>query len=144
MEEARAKPEDAMIRRNQMELEDFKGIKTLTGVDFSKDGDASVCRFELDGVVYSVAEDPCDGYRSTAKDVAVGGDLQNRFPGHKVFCMHVGDQFSCECGILELVDVETSKVVLSVGTDSTDNYYPFYVAEFSPENLKINQREEQK
>jgi hypothetical protein len=35
-------------------------------------------------------------------------------------------------------DVVTGKVVLEVGTDNTEDYYPYCVMNWSPENLACN------
>lgn len=37
---------------------------------------------------------------------------------------------------LELTHAKTGKLVLEVGTDNTDDYYPWYVASFYEENTK--------
>jgi len=40
--------------------------------------------------------------------------------------------------IIELADVITKKNVLIIGTNHTDEYYPFFVAQWHPENLSVN------
>lgn len=40
---------------------------------------------------------------------------------------------------LELIDVVTGKVVLEVGTDNTDDYYPSFVSAFWPEHMASNE-----
>ena len=39
---------------------------------------------------------------------------------------------------IQFIDVVTGKVVLEVGTDITDDYYPYCVLRWSPQNLAIN------
>jgi hypothetical protein len=51
--------------------------------------------------------------------------------------MRENDKYE-EHDILDLIDVVTGKVVLSVGTGNTDDYYPYWVAEFTPENMGAN------
>jgi len=136
-----------------VELKDLVGEHILTGVDFSEEDvptwfdeeefeNCSVCRFELDGVVYAAIEDPCDGYRSSMREVQVGGSISNKIPPHKVICRHIesrDDGFgSSECDTLQIIDCKTGKIVLEVGTDDIDDYYPGYVARFSPESLAVN------
>ena len=42
--------------------------------------------------------------------------------------------------ILELIDVVTGKLVLEVGTDYSDDYYPSFVANFNPEAMALNSK----
>jgi hypothetical protein len=39
---------------------------------------------------------------------------------------------------IQFIDVVTGKVVLEVGTDNTDDYYPYCVMNWYPENLACN------
>lgn len=126
-----------------MELKDLVGEHILDGVDFSNEKvktwrdefeDCQVCRFRLDGTVYSAVEDPDDGYRSSMNELTVdeAADIKNQFPACRVLGRHRTND------VLELIDVATGKVVLEVGTDNTDDYYPSYVASFHPEAMAIN------
>ena len=45
---------------------------------------------------------------------------------------------------LELLDCKTGKTVLEVGTENTDDYYPCFVANWSPENMACNQSANEK
>jgi hypothetical protein len=42
--------------------------------------------------------------------------------------------------IINFFDIYTNKVVLSIGTDHSDQWYPYWVAEFVPENMLANRR----
>lgn len=132
-----------------MELENLTGKKKLDGVDFSNKsikswGDTfeacEVCRFRLDGIVYSAVEDPEDGYRSAMQELVVNENdhMTNTFDPIEVLCRYVERREYGTSDILELVDTITGKIVLSVGTDNTDDYYPFYVASFHPEAMVLN------
>ena len=44
-----------------------------------------------------------------------------------------------ENDVLELLDCKTGKTVLEVGTENTGDYYPCFVANWSPENMACNQ-----
>jgi hypothetical protein len=136
-----------------MELSDFSGVYSLDGVDFdstqiedyySRFKDAEVCRFRLNGVIYAVVEDPEDGYRSSLRELVVddSADMKNVFSPVEVIANHVTDRpgyFSGRsCDILELTDSKTGEIVLEVGTDDTDDYYPYFVASFYPEAMVIN------
>lgn len=132
-----------------MELSDLVGEHELTGVDFgTHDVDdyghprpANDIAFVLDGTVYRVTEDDDDGYRSSMKDIEVVTDLvvKNTFAPVKVLARMGSEGHYGECDILQCVDVVTGKIVLEVGTESVDDYYPGYVANFTPEHMAINQ-----
>lgn len=133
------------------ELTDLIGRRRLDAVDFDDekikeyygDGyeDASVCRFRLDGVVYIAIEDPSDGYRSSMRELTVANDatMKNVFPAIDVDGRHrTSGEYGTEDDVLELVDAVTGKVVLEVGTDNVDDYYPGFVASFHPESMVTN------
>jgi hypothetical protein len=119
-------------------LEDLVGEHVLDGVDYSVEGFglANALRFRLDGVVYVAIEDEQDGYRSMLDRIIVEADavVKNTFPATRVLaCLSADD------GLLDLLDVVTQKVVLQVGTDHSEDYYPRFVASFMPEHLAVNQ-----
>lgn len=131
-----------------MELIEITGKKILDAVDFSTESikswgdsfeDCEVCRFRLDGVAYSAVEDPDDGYRSHMRDLVVNeiSTMKNEFEDCEVLCRHrsKGDY---TCDVLELVDTTTGMVVLEVGTENTDDYYPWFQAIFNPTAMAAN------
>ncbi|POO54367.1 hypothetical protein CPJ18_02395 [Agrobacterium rosae] len=133
------------------ELTDLIGKRRLDAVDFDNeqvkelygDGyeDSSVCRFRLDGVVYIAIEDPDDGYRSSMRNLTVANDatMKNVFPSVEVLGRHrTTGEYGETDDVLELIDTITGKVVLEVGTDNSDDYYPSFVASFHPENMSTN------
>ena len=100
--------------------------------------DANVIRFRLDGKVYTAVENPDDGYRSSMERLYVAEDpIKNTFPPCKVLARKKAKDYY-ENDTLEFIDVVTGKVVLEVGTDSCDDYYPSFVAAFHPENMAVN------
>ena len=132
-----------------MELVDLVGEHMLDGVDFFNEkiqqwGDsfewAQVCRFRLDGITYAVIEDPDDGYRSSMKEIAISTNtLTNIFPSIRVLGRHrIAGAYGDPADVLELIDMKTGKVVLEVGTDKTDDYYPSFVSAFHPEAMATN------
>lgn len=134
-----------------MELKDLIGEHTLDAVDFSTEDlkiytwsdfqQCSVMRFRLDGTVYSVIEDPSDGYRSAMSEISVSKNsiMTNIFPPLSVIGRHNGSGiYGGEGDILELVDAVTGEVVLEAGTDYSNDYYPSFVANFNPEAMKHN------
>lgn len=44
--------------------------------------------------------------------------------------------------LLKVYDVENGKLILEVGTANTNDYYPYYVANWNPENMHINEGKE--
>ena len=127
-------------------LEDLIGLHKLSGVDYStetiktySDSDelANAINFVLDGITYTAIEDDNDGYRSAMQQIYVSRfKVTNKFKPVKVVGM-MRPAYGCD--ILDLVDIQTGKIVLSVGTDHSDNYYPSFVYEWKPENLCLNQ-----
>jgi hypothetical protein len=131
-------------------LADLVGLKVLTGVDLSsvefpqegaEDSETcNVCRFVLDDVTYLAIEDPTDGYRSHMRELQSedGNIVSNVFPPVPVFCLHVENEGDDQCDLLHIYDSKTAKLVLRVGTIRTDDYYPRFVSEFSPQNMILN------
>ena len=131
-----------------MELKDLVGIHELSGVDTTTEKvkqysdtyeDAGVIRFVLDGKTYKAIEDPGDGYRSYCRELEVCDEVvSNNFSPQKVMAkMKDNDTYSVN-DTIQFVDVVTGKVVLEVGTDNADDYYPYCVMSWSPENLACN------
>lgn len=102
--------------------------------------DCNIIRFRLDGKAYTAIENPDDGYRSSMESLFVSDNepMKNIFPPIRV----VGrKQENSRWGIndvLELVDTVTGEVVLAVGTENTDDYYPCFVGSFWPEAMATN------
>lgn len=134
-----------------VDLDELVGEHVLDGVDTYIEQvktygdnleDASVIRFRLDGIVYVAFEDPSDGYRSSMDKliVSTSSEMRNVFPAINVLAKKKADgEFSTADDTLELIDVVTGKIVMEVGTANTDDYYPYFVSNFWPENMTTNQ-----
>jgi hypothetical protein len=132
-----------------MELNELVGKHILSGVDMSNEsilswGDCyencQVIRFVLDGKTYMAVEDPNDGYRSSMRNIEESDSVvSNTFPGVEVMAFMKKDAAYGNDDVLELMDTKNGKTILSVGTGNFDDYYPYWVAEFTPENMAINQ-----
>jgi hypothetical protein len=126
--------------------------ETITDDDaWNKDESANVCYFMWQGEIYRAQEDPNDGYRSSLGPFHV---LSKVMP-YDVWdpserCMiryrqeveHDADDHwrsPEKCDLIEFVSVITEKVVLTIGTTNTDDYYPSCVLHFDPRNLSHNQ-----
>lgn len=131
-----------------MELSDLIGEHELSGVDETSESikqwgdryeDCNVIRFVLDGKTYKAIEDPDDGYRSHCKEIEVSDEIvSNNFPPQKVLARMKDNERYQNNDTIQFIDVVTGKVVLEVGTDNADDYYPFCIMRWSPENLAIN------
>lgn len=126
-----------------VELKDLIGEHLLTGCDestkqiqeYGELQDCGVINFTLDGKTYSACEDPNDGYRSSMREIIESETpTTNTFPPVKVSAQ-LAVPASDGSNILELTCLATGKIVLRVGTDNSDDYYPSWVASFTPENF---------
>lgn len=134
------------MNKPNVTMESLCGSHVLSGVDLGNSSlkqwderfeDCCWIRFVLDGVIYQATEDPSDGYRSSMEDLAIVTDpVVNVFPPHMV----TGTiRTTGEYGeVLSFTDERTGKVVLEVGTDTSDNYYPNFVAFFDPTAMAAN------
>jgi len=118
-----------------MNLQDFAGLHKLSGVDFGYLDGVNHMLFVCNKKTYRVREDASDGYRSSMRDIElVSEKVTNKFKSQRVFgVLRIGN-----CDIVDFYDVVTGKIVLSFGTENNDDYYPCYVAVFTPENMAIN------
>lgn len=138
-----------------MILQDLVGLNWLSGVEYDHwETDRSAIYFRLNGITYVAMEDDNDGYRSAMEEIKIADpiiyeiseavirteskQIKNRFEPVQVMCVMRLD-WRDSYDILDCYDVITGKLVLSVGTDSTDDYYPSFVSSFYPENMVINQ-----
>jgi hypothetical protein len=127
-----------------IELKDLAGKQhLLSGVEYRPDtGNGASISFCLSGITYTAIENPSDGYRSSMRELIIGGSAGSGFEPCLVegrMTPDDGDRHD----ILELVDGTTHKVVLAVGTRRTDDYYPSFIVDWQPQNLRINQPEHQ-
>ena len=132
-----------------MELKDFEGKYQLQGVDECTESvktwgdsfeDCSAIRFKLNGVVYVAIEDPDDGYRSYLGELKIDQlDIKNPFENVEVVASYRdSNKYNEKSDIMDFIDTTTGKVVLSVGTGNTDDYYPYFVASFDPTAMSVN------
>lgn len=114
-----------------MKLEDLAGNHILTGIDHT----CGEVLFQIDGLNYLIIEDEDDGYRSYMSELEITDrTIKNIFCGQPVRCEHQGE----ESDILRIYSSD-NKIILEVGTDYTDDYYPCAVFNYYPENMDINQ-----
>lgn len=97
-------------------------------------GDINGLIVRLDGKNYRCYKDSDDGYRSHSEFEETEQECTNTFPPQRVMVIRY-DRAS-DAGIkIYNPDFE---LILLVGTDDYDDYYPMAVWEWHPENLPIN------
>ncbi len=136
-----------------MRLLDLVGTHIMTGIETGtviiKDmlGDKDNCnyvKFKLDGITYMAAEDPDDGYRSCCRELeTVNEECKISLPNIVVECKMRDDLHDSIMGtekndILEFYDVGNNLMFMAVGTGNTNDYYPYFVFEYTPEALCCN------
>jgi hypothetical protein len=125
----------------KMELIDLVGRHKLTGVEFGQEqygysDDSEYIMFILDGVTYLAKEDPDDGYGSYMGELEVTDKIiKNKFDEVEVFCM-MREEYASE--VLEIYDTNNDRLILAVGTENTDDWYPWFECKYYPENMFIN------
>ena len=131
-------------------LSDLIGIHKLSGVEYgneefedcfgNKDTRGRVI-FVLDGIKYVAVEDPNDGYRSCCKEIEITEEkIYNQFEPIEVFCKMMEDGGMYSNDVLEIYGMQTAKLVLRIGTESYNGYYPMFIFEYKPENMAVNQK----
>lgn len=126
------------------------GIKAgrgeLSGVcDFTKKArndweyDADGYIFRLNDKNYAIWANPDDGYRSYCEIEETDLPCKNTFPPQEVFVMLYDEDegFNTNQGI-KIYNIDDASLILKIGTDNYDDYYPCAVMEYHPENLPIN------
>jgi len=129
-----------------IELKSLLGGHKLSGVDminrqiekYGSMEDCNVINFVLDGKTYTAIEDPSDGYRSSMEKIFISDDkVINNFKPIAVVAIEKPCTY-CENDVVQFFDCKTGKLVLEVGTENVDDYYPSFVANFNPENMILN------
>lgn len=124
------------------------GEHLLSGVEsFSvvRDYDKSISGYYLviDDTVYAFEIDPDDGYRSygdlSIPDNIKKEDIRNSFQPVRVIISDEPESGK-EAIMYAIRDCSNGKVILRIGTDYTDGYYPCAIFDYYPENMVINNR----
>lgn len=113
-----------------------------TDVRHPFDSDANGIAFSLGDTVYLVFEDPSDGYRSHAGPLlsylgdfsALGCRTYNYCDLDVVCSMRAKgpNPYDHDCEILEVRVASTGDLILEVGTENSDDYYPSFIARWTP------------
>jgi hypothetical protein len=137
-----------------VDFEDLVGLYWLSGCDeetitfppetkYEYPEDANCLNFVLDGKTYTAKEDPDDGYRSSMDKLFISDhNVINSFTPITVLVSHIEKDGDLTCDILRMIDTKNGKTVIEVGTGNTDDYYPYFIASFVPENMSTNDNKE--
>lgn len=120
----------------------FSGIETGTReiLKWGRYEDCGYIKFILDGVTYMAVEDPCDGYRCYMDELKVVDEpCKIKLPDISVYCKHCSsDEWGMESDVLDFYDETNNECFLTIGTENTDDYYPYCVLRYKPEKLAVN------
>lgn len=94
--------------------------------------DALIIRIDEEN--YLCYKDPCDGYRSLSELRKTDKECTNTFPPQRVMVKHYDRQGNKG---IEFYSPDFDLILL-IGTDNYDDYYPCAVYEWHPEHLPIN------
>jgi len=99
----------------------------------------------IDDNVYAFECDPDDGWCSYGnlyipKNIYVS-DIKNRFPAQDVIItLRHREHTDGGKEFYTITDAITGKIILEIGTDYTDSFYPVAICHYYPENMAINQQ----
>lgn len=136
------------MEKEEITLDSLVGLHSLTAVEMTQTKilkyddeweDVDSISFRLDGKTFTAVENPSDGYRSCMKNLILdkGRRIANKFSPVKVMAIKKRSGYH-DHDTIEFIDVLNGKTILEVGTDNSDDYYPSFVARFTPENMAIN------
>lgn len=121
----------------------LSGIDTISvKVGFDGEDSTDGVVIQLNGKSYLCYADPEDGYRSISQFYSVPHECKYTFPPQPVFVEQYDDKAGdygyapSNHGIKIYND--NKELILWVGTDNYDDYYPMAIFEYHPENLPIN------
>lgn len=130
-----------------MTLDDLVGIHIVDGVGeyIAKSTapykeDSRVFLLRVDGRVHVFREDADDGYRSMLGSIDVleddNGDVGRVVPIEPRSCRFVKRAQRQDCvgvdDVLAVSDCATGAVMLEIGTEDTDDYYPSFISHWTP------------
>jgi len=113
----------------EITLKDLVGDHTLdfAAVTDSLGDGTGIVQFFMDGKTFTAVEDPDDGYRSFLEGIYVGPNNKYLLAppiNREVRATH---EDSDQRDLLTITDIETGHVWLEIGTEDTDDWYPYCV-----------------
>lgn len=116
-----------------------------TDVRHPFDDSANGCAIELDDMTVFVFEDPSDGYRSSATEPMVCRGPLWSFGCQNIDYLRIpvrvqrwtASEYDYVPVGIELIDRRNGQVILRLGTDNSDDYYPSYTCDWRPQNIAM-------
>jgi hypothetical protein len=93
-------------------------------------------QFKLGSVVFEAIEDEGDGYRSYLNSVIVKDVEKSIFFKRAIADVWLVQEDDGYFDGYKLIDIEDGHIWLRFGTDNSDDYYPWFVFEYSPKAPK--------
>lgn len=121
----------------------FEPNKTykLDAYDSYYKNDINGAFFRINKKTFLITEDPSDGYRSSLDTISnMPHSFENVFPPVSVY-LRKGEGYESE--IIKMINVENDLVIFEFGTNTYDNWYPYFVCNFSPESIGEIRKERQ-
>lgn len=124
---------------------ELSGVGRVWYHDDWNDEDVEGVAIRIDGVVYTAYVDPSDGFRSYGYITrAIQGEkLSAVFLPQPVFVQNSEERSQDDNGwprdysMLSVYN-HRDELILCIGTDHSDSYYPRAIFQYNPENLPIN------
>lgn len=135
------------VEEETTSIPDLVGMWALSGITIgvmsdSPDGyyERNYIDFKLNGKVYRAVEDDNDGYRSMCEKILVlpTKKTETSFEPVVVYGVPRNNIGYYENEIVDFYDIVTNKIILSIGTESVNDYYPTFIMDWIPENLCLN------
>ena len=130
---------DLKIKQGRGFLEGVCDFTRKANYDFEDDYNGYI--FRLNGQTYAIWENPSDGYRSYCEIEATDLPCKNTFPPQEVFVvLYDGEESYGKNEGIKVYNMDDASLILKLGTDNYDDYYPCARMEWHPENLPINKK----
>lgn len=119
----------------------YDGLRSLVDNEFYFYGVFNN-NFKIDDMILEVIEDPEDGYRSSMGTIChykSYEDLKVRFfdrPLGRVKLTEISNSYSNSFEGWALIDVDTNHQWLVFGTNNYDDYYPYFVFDYTPDKTQ--------
>lgn len=90
----------------------------------------------IDGNTYTFVEDPNDGYRSYLEEVLVEPGINEKLAlapliNREVLIVHYEGNASRQDDLIQIYDMDTGHLWSRIGTENTDDYYPYCILEWN-------------
>lgn len=108
------------------------GFDSLVGKTFQFFG-IDCNAFKLNSIVYEALEDEDDGYRSYLGSIELKDDHDYKFLRRPLGRVRIEREDEGRFDGYRFIDVVTNHTWLTIGTDDTDDYYPYFIFNYTPD-----------